>query len=47
MLKFSNLSNTRARYFNKVVKSNLGSLLKLKPINPDESIGFQYIIYLF
>ena len=42
MLKFSNLSNTRARYFNKVIKSNLGSLLKLKPINPDESIGFQY-----
>lgn len=41
MLKFSNLSNTRTRYFNKVVKSNLGSLLKLKPINPDESIGFQ------
>jgi len=23
MLKFSNLSNTRARYFNKVIKSNL------------------------
>jgi hypothetical protein len=42
MLKFSNLNNTRARYFNKVIKSNLGSLLKLKPINPDESIGFQY-----
>ena len=47
MLQFSNLTNTRARYFNKVVKSNMGSLLKLKPVNPDESIGFQYSFNYF
>ena len=47
MLQFSNLTNTRGRYFNKVVKSNMGSLLKLKPVNPDESIGFQYSFNYF
>ena len=44
ILEFSNLSNTRAqRRVSKILKNNSGSLfLKLKPINDENSIGFQY-----
>ena len=44
ILDFSNLSNTRAqRRVSKILKNNSGSLfLKLKPINDENSIGFQY-----
>ena len=44
ILEFSNLSNTRAqRRVSKILKNNSGSLfLKLKPINEENSIGFQY-----
>ena len=44
ILEFSNLSNTRAqRRVSKILKNNYGSLfLKLKPINDENSIGFQY-----
>ena len=44
ILEFSNLSNTRAqRRVSKILKNNSGSFfLKLKPINDENSIGFQY-----
>ena len=44
ILEFSNLLNTRAqRRVSKILKNNSGSLfLKLKPINDENSIGFQY-----
>ena len=44
ILEFSSLSNTRAqRRVSKILKNNSGSLfLKLKPINDENSIGFQY-----
>ena len=44
ILEFSNLSNTRAqRRVSKILKNNSGSLfLKLKPINDENSVGFQY-----
>jgi hypothetical protein len=42
IIKFNSLNNTRANSFKRVVNSASGSLMKLKPINPDESIGFQY-----
>ena len=44
ILEFSNLSNTREqRRVSKILKNNSGSLfLKLKPINDENSVGFQY-----
>ena len=44
ILDFSNLSNTREqRRVSKILKNNSGSLfLKLKPINDENSVGFQY-----
>ena len=43
ILEFSNLSNTRAqRKVSKILKNNSGSFLKLKPINEENRIGFQY-----
>ena len=44
ILEFSNLSNTRVqRRVSKILKNNSGSLfLKLKPINDENSVGFQY-----
>ena len=44
VLDFSNLSNTREqRRVSKILKNNSGSLfLKLKPINDENSVGFQY-----
>jgi len=49
ILEFSNLSNTRAqRRVSKILKNNSGSLfLKLKPINDENSIGFQYRTMFF
>tara|TARA_B100001173_G_scaffold6244_1_gene5447 strand:+ start:117 stop:1043 length:927 start_codon:yes stop_codon:yes gene_type:complete len=49
ILEFSNLSNTRAqRRVSKILKNNSGSLfLKLKPINDENSIGFQYQTMFF
>ncbi len=47
ILKFTALSNTRANTFKRVVKNSSGSLLKLKPINSDEGIGFQYSFQYF
>jgi hypothetical protein len=42
ILEFNSLNNTRANTFKRVISSPSGSLIKLKPINPDEGIGFQY-----
>ena len=43
ILEFSNLSNTRAqKKVSKILKNNSGSFLKLKPINEENGIGFQY-----
>ena len=47
IIKFNSLNNTRANSFKRVVNSASGSLMKLKPINPDESIGFQYSFRYF
>ena len=42
ILEFNSLNNTRANTFKRVISSPSGSLIKLKPTNPDEGIGFQY-----
>ena len=42
IIKFNNLYNTRANTFRRVINGSSGSLLKLKPTNQDEGIGFQY-----
>ena len=43
VLDFSNLSNTREqRRINKIVQNKSGSILKLKPINKENRIGFNY-----
>ena len=42
IIEFNNLINTRASTFRRVVNGSSGSLLKLKPTNQDEGIGFQY-----
>ena len=42
IVKFNSLNNTRANTFRRVINSPSGSLIKLKPTNPDEGIGFQY-----
>ena len=43
ILEFSNLSNTRAqKKASKILKNNSGSFLKLKPINEESGISFQY-----
>ena len=43
ILEFSNLSNTRAqKKVSKILKNNSGSFLKLKPINEENGISFQY-----
>ena len=48
VLEFSNLSNTRAqRRVSKVIKNNSGSFLKIKPINEENGIGFQYSSMIF
>ena len=43
VLDFSNLSNTQEqRRINKIVQNKSGSILKLKPINKENGIGFNY-----
>ena len=42
IIEFNNLKNTRANTFRRVINGSSGSLLKLKPTNQDEGIGFQY-----
>ena len=42
IVTFNSLNNTRANTFRRVINSPSGSLIKLKPTNPDEGIGFQY-----
>ena len=42
IVKFNSLNNTRANTFRRVINSPSGSLIKLKPTNPDQGIGFQY-----
>jgi hypothetical protein len=42
ILEFNSLNNTRDNTFKRVISSPSGSLIKLKPTNPDEGIGFQY-----
>ena len=42
IIEFNNLINTRASTFRRVVNGSSGFLLKLKPTNQDEGIGFQY-----
>ena len=42
IIEFNNLNNTRANTFRRVIDGSSGSLLKLKPTNQDEGIGFQY-----
>ena len=44
IIEFNSLNNTRANTFKRVISNPSGNLIKLKPANPDEGIGFQYSV---